>query len=453
MTITIPTKGDELEEFLYDGSKIRQLFQSDGQPKSEFGEFIKNYADSRMARDDSIGRQIEEQVQSTLADMLKTQNDGKGRVNLDSGGSSASTPPPPGAKANGVFANDAEYLQAVYAGRNRLPNSADLNQKLGELEKVQNSFGTTIPADGGFLVPETLRNDIMTLSLESSIVRPRATVLPMSTSTVSLPAVDDKSHASSVFGGVICYWTAEAEDLTDVNAKFQRIKLEAEKLTARSDVPNELAQDAPAFLAWFKAKMPQAMAWKEDDGFTNGQGAGEPLGWRRANATISITRETGQSSGGDPGLNTIVWENLIKAYARMLPTSLTRAIWVASSDTLPQLATMALSVGTGGSIVWLNNGAVGPPMTILGRPVIFTEKVPSLGSAGDINFVDLSYYAIGDRQAMRLESSEHAKFTSDETVFRLIERVDGRPMLTSAITPANSGDTQSAFVNIAQRSS
>jgi HK97 family phage major capsid protein len=113
---------------------------------------------------------------------------------------------------------------------------------------------------------------------------------------------------------------------------------------------------------------------------------------------------------------------------------------------------MALSVGTGGAPVWLNNGVEGPPMTILGRPVFFTEKTPALGTTGDISFVDLSYYLVGDRMMLQASSSEHIAFDSDQTAYRFIERVDGRPWLQSAITPKNnSANTLSAFVQLATR--
>jgi HK97 family phage major capsid protein len=90
-------------------------------------------------------------------------------------------------------------------------------------------------------------------------------------------------------------------------------------------------------------------------------------------------------------------------------------------------------------------------MTILGRPVLVSEKVPKLGDAGDINFVDFGFYLIGDRQAMTARSSEHFKFKDDMTAYRIIERVDGRPWLQSAITPKNGGPTLSPFVKVAAR--
>ena len=182
-------------------------------------------------------------------------------------------------------------------------------------------------------------------------------------------------------------------------------------------------------------------------GFMTGTGVGEPLGFINCPAAVIATAVAGQ------GANTIVVENLAAMYARMLPTSLMNAVWIADIGTLPQLMTMALSVGTGGGPVWMTGGfgagAVGaPPMTIFGRPVIFTEKCPALGTTGDISLVDLSYYLIGDRQIMQAASSEHYKFANDQLAFRIIERVDGRPWIQSAITPHNGGNTLSPFVQL-----
>ncbi len=180
-----------------------------------------------------------------------------------------------------------------------------------------------------------------------------------------------------------------------------------------------------------------------------GNSVGQPQGILNSPALVTVAEETSQVN------DTIVWANIVKMYSRMLPASLNRAVWVANIDTFPQLATMSLSIGTGGSAIWLNNGVVGPPMSILGRPVIFTEKVPSNGDATglgkDISFLDFGYYLIGDRMTVRAESSQHAQFTTDQTVYRIIERVDGRGWIQSAITPQNGTNTLSPFVTLAAR--
>jgi HK97 family phage major capsid protein len=119
---------------------------------------------------------------------------------------------------------------------------------------------------------------------------------------------------------------------------------------------------------------------------------------------------------------------------------------------------MALSVGTGGGPVMLgsgmgglgNSGAQSPPATILGLPMYISEKAPDLGTAGCVSLVNLDYYLIGDRQMMDLQVSDQFKFSTDKTAFRLIERVDGRPWIQSALTPHNnSSSTLSPFVQLA----
>ena len=59
---------------------------------------------------------------------------------------------------------------------------------------------------------------------------------------------------------------------------------------------------------------------------------------------------------------------------------------------------------------------------------------------------------IGDRQAMTMSQSEHVLFATDQTAFRLIQRLDGRPWLITALTPRNGTNTVSPYVNLATRS-
>ena len=120
-------------------------------------------------------------------------------------------------------------------------------------------------------------------------------------------------------------------------------------------------------------------------------------------------------------------------------------------DTFPQLAQMSMSVGTGGSPVFIANAVGGAPTSLFGRPIIFSEKAQTLGTKGDVYFADLSYYLIGDRQSLTAAASPHVKFTTDQTVYRFIKRLDGRPWLDTAITPRNGSNTLSPFVALAAR--
>jgi HK97 family phage major capsid protein len=447
-TLTVPRNADELEEMLGDTSNYAKIAET----PDTFKNFILDYAKNQATSDPTIAQQIKDETQRQFAEILRNEQlDGINRLNLAPDGTPVARSKHYNAKAPGAkldrdkrFGNWADYLSNIWQHN----QSGEAHSARSDITKLQNSLGSTVPSDGGFLIPEYLRSELLRVSLETALVRPRARVIPMETLTVPFPTIDSTSNASSVHGGIVGYWTEEGGALTDSSPKFGRVNLMAKKLTVYAEVPNELFQDSLISLqAFMDEAYPEAISWFEDVAFVNGTGVGEPLGFLNAAAAVSVAKETNQNAG------TILWENIVKAYSRMLPSSIGRAVWVCHIDTFPELATMALSVGTGGSAVWIGNGdgAGAPPMTILGRPVVFTEKVSSVGTAGDVNFVDFGYYLIGDRQAMQAATSVDYKFGNDKTAMRVIERVDGRPWIQSAIQPQTGSNTLSPFVKIATR--
>jgi HK97 family phage major capsid protein len=318
-------------------------------------------------------------------------------------------------------------------------------------------MGERVPSEGGFLVPEVLRSEILMLSLETSVMRPNATVIPMDSLRVPLPSIDDTSHASNVFGGVAAYWTEEGAALEASAPAFSRVVLEARKLTAYTAIPNELLQDSVSPLdVWFNTFFPQAVSFFEDNGFINGTGVGEPQGILNAPGAVSV-------SAGSSGH--VQFKDIAQAFSRMWPASLRRAMWVCAPDVLPELIQLAVSADASGTTVappgWLQAyQAIGAPgggngdgfnYTLMGRPLRVSEKVPALGgsSAGALTLVDPTYYLIGDRQAMQVAASDQFLFNQDMIAYRVIQRLDGRFWLQSPLTPANgSTNTLSPLVKI-----
>ena len=345
---------------------------------------------------------------------------------------------------NGEFRSVGEWLLKVAAIGN--PRLQHLAQGIsGETKQLAEGEGST----GGFLVPEEFRAELLMLALEGAVVRPRSTVIPMASETLTIPIIKDTTHASTVFGGVRAYWNAEAGDVSSDSSEpaFGQLKMTAHKLTGYTVTSNELLADsAIALEALLMRLFGLALPYFEDDSFINGDGAGEPEGILNSPALVTVAKETGQAA------TTIVSENLDKMWSRMLPSSKSRAVWLGHPDTFPQLASLSRSVGTGGSSVWISNMVGGPPSSIYGRPVIETEKAQTLGTKGDIYLADFSYYMIGDRQALTVDASPHVKFTTDEMVWRFIQRLDGRSWLRSALTPRNGSNTLSPFVALATRS-
>jgi HK97 family phage major capsid protein len=454
-TPTVPRTSDELEEMLQDPAKRTEILKD----QTSLKDFIVAYGQGQQGDGTEINRQVAEETQRQLAAMLrehgaKPDTDEMKRLNLDPQAKrgnqnmltthrqgTAHNPAAPGAVLDQHFTNNIEYIKTIW---HKSPE-ASVAEKLSVL---RNAAGSVSPSDGGFLVPEVLRSQLLQIALEMSVVRPLATVVPMDSARVPFPMIDSTSNQSSVFGGMVAYWGEEGADLTDSSPKFGRAELDAKKLTGLSAVPNELLQDSiVSFSALIENLWPKALAFEEDAKCMAGTGVGEPLGFMGAGntAAIAVAAEAGQASA------TIVYENIVKMYARMLPSSLSNAVWICSPDAIPELLTMALSVGTGGNAVFVVNAAGPAPMSIFGRPLIVSEKAGALGSRGDIVFADLSYYLVGDRQTMTADSSTDYKFGSDKTTFRIIQRVDGRPWLKSAITPKNGGNTLSPFVELAAR--
>ncbi|MET7944279.1 phage major capsid protein [Streptomyces sp. NPDC005302] len=456
-TLTAPRNADELEEMLGDTSNYAKIAET----PDTFKNFILDYARNQQSEGTDLQRQIDEGVQRGLANMLRETDpdadkgsirDSIKRLNLDPQTrpatmltshrqATAYNPKAVGSALDGKFENAADYFRHAWH-LNRDP------QQRAKMEEIRNAYSSVVPADGGFLVPETLRSQLLQIALESSVVRSRATVVPMETARVPFPMIDSTTSVGSVFGGMIGYWGEEGAALIESSPKFGRAVLDAKKLTGFALVPNELLQDSLiSFAALIETLWPQALAFFEDIAFMSGSGVGEPSGFLGAGngAAVPVTKEVGQTAGS------IVVENVIKMYSRMLPSSLARGIWVCSPEAIPELYTMALSVGTGGGPVMLTNVAGPAPMTIFGRPLVVSEKAGRLGARSDLSFVDLSYYLIGDRQQMSADSSTEYKFGNDQTAYRIIQRVDGRPWLKNPITPANGGPALSPFVEIEAR--
>lgn len=447
--VPVPANADELAEMFADPARCKPVFES----RDTLAAFVAEYGRRQQGDGTDLNKAVGEETRRALAAFLHEhgaqpadgrvpdpQNAGPRPMLTAHKQATAYNPQAPGAVLDGEFTDAAEFIRSTWH-LNPSPEAA------AKISRLRNAFGSTVPADGGFLVPETLRSQLLQVALEMAVVRSRATVVPMETARVPIPMIDSTSNASSVFGGMIGYWTDEAAALTDSSASFGRVTLDAKKLTGLSAVPNELLADSLiSFSALIGNLWPRAIAWYEDVAFVGGSGTGEPLGFLGNAATVAVAKETGQAA------NTIVYENITKMYSRMLPSSLNRAVWLVSPDSLPELFTMSLSVGTGGSAIYVNSAAQDAPVSIFGRPVIVSEKMNTLGTQGDIAFVDLSYYLVGDRQAMTMASSTDYKFGNDQTTFRIIQRVDGRPWIQSAITPQNgSSNTLSPFVELAVR--
>lgn len=443
-----PTTAREWEEYV-NGLDTAESFAaafSDG----SFTENMNGYMQARNSERDDLLDQVKNQVEASVTEMLKRAGSGGSKLSLAEAKAQApSTKGAPGVALNGIFSDSAQFFQDMLQDHRKMPDAERADRFRNYSEKN--------PSEGGFLVPEEFRSEILATALESAVVRPRAHVVPMSTATLRYPALDFTTEVGEVYGGMVMSWLDEGETFTATDASFAALKLVLHKLGGLASLPNELVKDAPALTAWLRQSMPAAVTHFEDIAFLKGDGVAKPLGALVAAnpALVTVTKETNQAAAS------ILWANVLKMFSRLLPESYNNAVWIASPDTIPQLFGMTIPVknvaGTenvGGAPVMVapGGGPNTPALTMLGRPIVFSRKAPGvLGTVGDLSLVDLSKYVIGDGQAIELDTSEHSSFRSDKTDFRVITRVDGQPGLIAPLTPENGGPTLSAFVNLETR--
>ncbi len=326
-----------------------------------------------------------------------------------------------------------------------------MTKKLQEWDqKTAGHMSESDDVEGGYLVPEEFNSKLLSTMLEETIVRQRAQYVPMQTNTISYPCIVDTSHASSLFGGIVIYRTDEGSQKSPSKPKVGKVQLTLHNLTGLVYVSNQLLEDSPISIEPLLYDLfARAIAWQEDEDFINGTGAGQALGVLNAPCLVTQAKETGQAA------DTIIYENVIKMWSRLYPRSRGNAIWLVNTDALPQLMQMSLAVGTGGSAVYIPPGGASatPYGTLMGRPLIDSEHMQTVGDKGDILLADWSQYLIGGKYggAVRTASSSHLRFDYNEMAYRIETRYDGQPWWSSALTPKHSTNTLSPFVALAAR--
>jgi HK97 family phage major capsid protein len=326
----------------------------------------------------------------------------------------------------------------------------EMPDRLKQYKAAGAGLQENVDSEGGFLVPIEQSNELLTMGEAQSQLLPRVRRLPMSSNTLKLNYIKDTDRSGgTLFGGVRMYWTAEEGDTTAAKPALGQVTISLNKLFGMAYATSELLEDSPISIGpWLSQEFAEAFGWQMDYEIINGSGTGRPEGIINSNALISITAESEQ------GAATIAAQNLIKMYARVPSRNRRNAIWLANEDTLPQLMTMTIAVGTGGVPVWLPaNGLANQPYdSLMGKEIVYTEHCQTLGTVGDLMLWDPSQYLVGMKSTgVRSDISIHLKFETDETAFRFIYRVDGKCPWPSAQTPRHSSDTLSPIVGITSR--
>lgn len=299
---------------------------------------------------------------------------------------------------------------------------------------------------GAFLLAPAFSPDILSLQAEADPIAPRVRSIPMTASRVVFNARVDKNHTTSVSGGLTVSRTPETVAASASRTEFEKVELVAHDLVGVGYATNRILRESPiSFVTLLGSGFRDEFAAKMLDERLNGDGNMEFEGVVNADCTIEVAKESGQTA------DTIVFNNVNKMRARCWRYG--QAVWLANHDTLPQVTTLYMPIGTSGERIQIyapgNEDA--PEGTLLGRPIFFSEFCQKVGDKGDILLGVWSEYLEGTMGGVEESSSIHVRFLNREETFLYVVANAAKPWWRSALTPKYSSVTLSPFVTLAAR--
>lgn len=300
---------------------------------------------------------------------------------------------------------------------------------LGHKKSVENckNFGIAIKAhtegvnsQGGFLVPDEMAAELVTLREQYGVFRRNAKIYRMTSDTLRIPRKNT---------GLTAYWVGEAIAATESTMGFDNVQLVAKKLTALTTVSNELLEDSVIDLASDVAnEIAYQFAFKEDDAGFNGDGTSTYGGV--VGLATALSDATHQISDGAATTYAGVSQDELSAGFRKLPN------WAFQRNNVKIFCSKSAYHGIFERLAMKAGGVTATEMTngireprFFGYPVEFTQVIPVSETGGAVfaYIGDLSQACyLGDRRATSIAFSDSAlnAFEQDERVVRGTERVD-----------------------------
>ncbi len=347
--------------------------------------------------------------------------------------------------ADSQYRSFGEQLQSIF--KHYSSKGSDTDRRL---VRAPTGASDVDPTGGGFLVQVDFAAAIFMLAHDMGEILSRTNKLPISANAngIKIPGVDETSRATgSRWGGVASNWVGEGTNVAPTRPKFRIVEFDLKKLMSLMYTTDELLQDSTALTSLASQAFSEEVMFMTEDAIFEGTGAGMPLGVLKSPCLITVPKQTGQAAA------TLVKENIDNMWARCWARSMKNAVWFINQDVLPQLMAMNQSVGTGGQLVYMPPGGLSatPYSTLYGREVVWTEYSSTVGTTGDIMLADFSQYMLVDKNGVQAATSMHAAFLTDEMVFRITYRVDGKPMWSQPLTPFKGQNTKSPFIALASR--
>jgi HK97 family phage major capsid protein len=309
------------------------------------------------------------------------------------------------------------------------------------LAKRVQSVGTTTA--GGFLIPDQFISTLKQVGGGEAVVRPRASVIPagdIPDQGIEMPALDQTAtDGDGLYGGVKVVWVTEGADKTETSTAFKLIELDPKEVAGYIELTDKLLRNAPAIDTLLGTLFRGAISFAEESEFLAGTNSTtRPTGIITHAGTITVGRTTA---------NRILYADVVDMFSHSFGTGLN---FVAGKSTLTQLLTMKnfeAADSDAPSFAFQPDPRMGMAGTLLGIPLLYTDLLPALGTAGDLMLADFKFYLIKDGYGIEVKSDNgYSGFIKNRTIIKAFWNVDGKPWLTNHIHLRDSSSIVSPFV-------
>ena len=264
---------------------------------------------------------------------------------------------------------------------------------------------------------------------------------------------------SAIYAGFQLFYKGEITQRTYSDAALDMITFKIVDLTGFTTLSRDLiADNYIAMDAMAQRVFARGFQWMEDYMSINGPGVGKPQGY--FNAAALLKGGGGAANASRFSASSISYEDLAWMVSRLHSASWNRARFIANTTTIPYLMALKslnatfvyqpnalISQAMQPSIIGqssVDNAALvtRPAGTLLGFPLYVSEKVPVLGTAGDLSLVDPTQYGYAKRQGLEVGLSEHFLFDTDQIAYRFKLRHDAKSLWRAPYQQADGSSTK-----------
>jgi HK97 family phage major capsid protein len=342
------------------------------------------------------------------------------------------------------------FVKAVLDAKSSVQRSGDARKVLADVygvtedDTAAKALGTQSGVTGAYLIPEQFIPSLMAVAQQKDALYGRAMVIPADGGEIVVPALDHSGTyaegQSQYYGGVTITWGDDDAAATDTTPRLKQIRLKTNSLKAKVRIKNSLLQRSAVTIdAVVTTLLGGAIGWARDYAMIRGSGIGRPLGALNAPACI------------DAAGTALDYATLTAMEARTIPERDENYVWLI--HTLRRNDVMALQQTNNTLVTFLPDLRGKPSTSLLGRPVVYTDKLPytsgAANAADSVLLIDPTMIVCAEYQGIAIAVSDQVRFEDDETVFRVILSMDSQPWLTSAIAiGSGASDTVSGYIKL-----